>query len=205
MADKPNPTRMELINAKRRIKLAEKGHSLLKKKRDALIIEFFKVMKRSKDLRSQLNSILREAYQDMLIAELVYDKARIESMIYASESYSGISSETKNIMGLKVPKVIIEKQRSGIDLSLPSPLLMRVRRRFLEALEMIITIAETETAIKRLIREIEKTKRRVNALEFVLIPKLKEEARNIQFRLEEMERDTFIMLKTLKRSRSKNT
>ena len=64
---------------------------------------------------------------------------------------------------------------------------------------LIIRLAETENAIRKLIREVEKTKRRVNALEFVMIPRLTEQAIQIQFRLEEMERDSFVMLKTIKR------
>jgi V/A-type H+-transporting ATPase subunit D len=70
---------------------------------------------------------------------------------------------------------------------------------FSKSLNLVIKLAETENAIRKLIREIEKTKRRVNALEFVLIPRLSEQSKVIQFRLEEMERDSFVMLKSIKR------
>jgi len=195
-----NPTRMELINAKKKIRLAEKGHGLLKKKRDALIIEFFKILKKAKDQRSVLNKIIKEAYKCMLTAELTYDKARIDSVVLSAERHASVFAESRNIMGLKIPLIKVEGEKgSSYELNIPAPSLRKARMLFREAIKMVIEVAETETALKRLIREIEKTKRRVNALEFIVIPRLKFQARTIMFRLEEMERDTFIMLKTLKR------
>ncbi|MEM3372981.1 MAG: V-type ATP synthase subunit D [Candidatus Anstonellales archaeon] len=201
MPENVNPTRMELINAKKRIKLAEKGHGLLKKKRDALIMEFFKVLKKAKDQRKIVNRILREAYKNLLVAELNYDKAYIESVILASQKYANIYAQTRNIMGLKIPDIRVDKscENKYYELILPSPAIANARKLFQEALKLIIELAETEIAIKRIIKEIEKTKRRVNALEYIVIPRLKNNAKLISFRLEEMERDTFIMLKTLKK------
>ncbi|MCX8167253.1 MAG: V-type ATP synthase subunit D [Candidatus Micrarchaeota archaeon] len=205
MPENVNPTRMELINAKKRIRLAEKGHGLLKKKRDALIMEFFKVLKKAKDQRKIVNSILKEAYRNLLVAELNYDKAQLESVIISSQRYANIYTSTRNIMGLKIPDIKTDKTESKYyELVLPSPALSNARKLFQEAIKLIIELAETEIAIKRIIREIEKTKRRVNALEYIIIPKLKNNAKLIAFRLEEMERDTFIMLKTLKNKRVKD-
>lgn len=201
--DDINPTRMELINVKKRIKLAQKGHGLLKKKRDALIIEFFRILKKAKDLRSVLNRVVLEAYGHMLTAEMSYDKVRIDSLIAAAERHASVGAESRNIMGLRIPRIIVGEQADDYVPDVPSPSLQESGKKFREALRMVIEVAETETALKRLIREIEKTKRRVNALEFIVIPDLHKQAKSIAFRLEEMERDTFIMLKTLKRKSEK--
>jgi len=111
----------------------------------------------------------------------------------------------RNVMGLKISKIESQSHdvkpltQRGYSIVGTSAKIDDSAESFTRALGLIIRLAETENAIRKLIREVEKTKRRVNALEFVLIPRLTEQAAQIQFRLEEMERDSFVMLKTIKR------
>jgi V/A-type H+-transporting ATPase subunit D len=115
----------------------------------------------------------------------------------------------KNVMGVKIPDLTI-RMGAVHFLDVPTYSVAGTSAKidgavdgFNEVLQMTIKLAETETAMKRLILEIEKTKRRVNALEYVLIPRLEEEKRMITFRLDEMERDSFVSLKTIKRKLDK--
>ena len=105
MADNPNPTRMELLKARGRIKLAEKGHKLLKQKRDALIMEFFKILEKAKDLRSELNTQMAKSYQSLAIAQAYHGVFEVESAALAVKKASGVSIEVRNIMGVKIPSI----------------------------------------------------------------------------------------------------
>jgi len=204
MAENPNPTRMELILSRTRIKLARKGHKLLKQKRDVLIMEFFKILSKAQDLREELNSAMADAYRAMAVAQAYHGKAEVEGVALAIDSNPSVSIEVKNVMGLKIPAItaqVSEKalMERGYSIIGTSAKIDDTAESFSRALVLIVRLAETENAIRKLIREIEKTKRRVNALEYVLIPKLENQALLISFRLQEMERDSFVMLKTIKR------
>jgi V/A-type H+-transporting ATPase subunit D len=205
MAETPNPTRMELISSRARIKLAKKGHKLLKQKRDVLIMEFFKILSKAKDLRTELNSAMADAYKSIAIAQAYHGVAEVENISMSVSSAPNVCIEVKNVMGLKISKIESESYelkpltKRGYSIVGTSAKIDDASESFTTALNLVIRLAETENAIRKLIREIEKTKRRVNALEFVLIPRLTEQSAQIQFRLEEMERDSFVMLKTIKR------
>jgi V/A-type H+/Na+-transporting ATPase subunit D len=195
-----NPTRMELIKTKDRIQLAQKGHKLLKQKRDALILEFFKILKKAKDLRGELIRQLQDAYKAAALAGLYHSIYELQNVALERQKELTLDIEVKNVMGVKIPQ--IEKSLSGPVVAehlAASAKIDNAVERFEHVLEMVIELAQTETAIKRLILEIEKTKRRVNALEYVLIPQLEETKRGIAFRLDEMERDNFVSLKAIKR------
>jgi V/A-type H+-transporting ATPase subunit D len=204
MADNFVPTRMELLKAKARIKLAKNGHKLLKQKRDALILEFFKILKKAQDLRTELNDSMTEAYSSMAIAQAHHGLADIEAAALSVKKISGVNIEVRNIMGVKIPRIEATQTERGLlkrgySVLGTSAKIDEAADNFEKATDLILKVAETENAIRKLIREIEKTKRRVNALEFVLIPRLTDQAKLISFRLEEMERDSFVMLKTIKR------
>lgn len=204
MAD-VNPTRMELIKTKDRITLAVKGHKLLKQKRDALILEFFKILKKAKDLRGQLAEKMKYGYRSLALAETYHPIQEIAKVSLDLRKDIDIDIEVKNVMGVKIPHLTAEMETKHF-LEIPSYSVPATSAKidaavddFSEILQMVIKLAETETAMKRLIIEIEKTKRRVNALEYVLIPRLEEQKRMISFQLDEMERDSFVSLKTIKR------
>jgi len=204
-----NPTRMELILTKDRIKLASKGHKLLKQKRDALILEFFKILKKSQDLRGQLALKLALGYKSLALAETYHNMQELTKVSLDLRKEIDIEIEVRNVMGVKIPNITTQMETKHF-LSLPTYSVAATSAKidsavddFNEILTMVIKLAETETAMKRLIIEIEKTKRRVNALEFVLIPRLEEQQKMISFRLDEMERDSFVSLKSIKRKLEK--
>ncbi len=200
---------MELIITKDRIKLAGKGHKLLKQKRDALILEFFKILKKAQDLRGQLALKMAVGYKSLALAETYHNMQELTKVSLDLRKEIDIDIEVRNVMGVKIPN-INTKMETKHFLSLPTYSVAATSAKidsavedFNEILAMVIKLAETETAMKRLIIEIEKTKRRVNALEFVLIPRLEEQQKLISFRLDEMERDSFVSLKSIKRKLEK--
>ena len=209
MAD-VNPTRMELIKTKDRIKLATKGHKLLKQKRDALILEFFQILKKAKDLRSQLAERMGRGYRALAMAETYHNMQELGKVSLDLRKDIEVDIEVRNVMGVKIPNITVSEAEHQHFMDIPtysvagtSAKIDAAVEEFSEAFEMVIKLAETETAMKRLILEIEKTKRRVNALEFVLIPRLEAQKKMITFQLEEMERDSFVSLKTIKRKLEK--
>ncbi len=204
MADNPNPTRMELLKAKTRVKLARKGHKLLKQKRDALILEFFKILGKAQDLRSELNAQMKKAYTALAVAQAYHGMQEIEAAALSVKRAPGVKVDVRNIMGVKIPSLESSQVEKGLtergySMVGTSAKIDEVAEAFEKATDLVFKLSQTENAIRRLILEIEKTKRRVNALEFVLIPRLESQATLIRFRLEEMERDSFVMLKTIKR------
>ncbi len=200
-----NPTRMELIKTKERIALAKKGHKLLKQKRDALILEFFKILKKAKDLRGELAQKMAKGYRSLAVAQLYHTVQQLEKVSLDLKKDIDLDIEVKNVMGVKIPTINAEMEHKkfiripGYSVAGTSAKIDNAVEDFDEILSMVIKLAETETAIKRLILEIEKTKRRVNALEYVLIPRLEDTKNMISFRLDEMERDSFVSLKSIKR------
>lgn len=209
MSTDVNPTRMELIKIKERISLAKKGHKLLKQKRDALILEFFKILKKAQDLRGELAKRMAKGYQSLELAEAYHSIYQLAKVSLDLQKDIEIDIEVKNVMGVKIP-TLETKLETAPHMSLRSYSIAGTSAKIDQAvedfdavLEMVIKLAETETAMKRLIVEIEKTKRRVNALEFVLIPRLDGQKAMISFRLDEMERDSFVSLKSIKRKLEK--
>lgn len=204
MADQPNPTRMELLKIKDRISLAKKGHKLLKQKRDALILEFFKILKKSKDIRSELNVKMKSAYSSLAVAKAYHSTFELEAISLASARKMDVEVQVKNVMGVKIPSLTANIERrvypnKGYSVSGTTAMLEHCIEEYEQALDMALQLAETEIAIKRLIGEIEKTKRRVNSLEFIMLPRLDEQKKMIAFKLDELERDGFVSLKVIKR------
>lgn len=204
MAEEPNPTRMELLKIKDRITLAKKGHKLLKQKRDALILEFFKILKKSRDIRSELNAKMKGAYAALAVAQANHSTFEIEALALANSRRMDVDVQVKNVMGVKIPNITADIERraylqKGYSIIGTTAMLEKGLEEYERVLDMALQLAETEIAIKRLIVEIEKTKRRVNSLEFILIPRLEEQQKMISFKLDEQERDGFVSLKVIKR------
>ena len=197
------PTRMELIETKRKIKLSKSGYKLLKMKRDGLIMEFFELLPKVKDLRSQLSELYSDAMEKLAIAVAADGKTALESAANCLNKAPEVELSSKNIMGVVVPSVevtAVEKslEDRGYGLIGTSIRVVEAVHAFEKLSEMIILAAEGETTMKKLLDEIESTKRRVNALEFKVIPNLEEIAKYISFRLEELERESIFGLKRIK-------
>ncbi|MEC7712526.1 MAG: V-type ATP synthase subunit D [Candidatus Thermoplasmatota archaeon] len=197
------PTRMELIETKRKIKLSKSGYKLLKMKRDGLIMEFFELLPKVKDLRSQLSELYSDAMEKLAIAVAADGKTALESAANCLNKAPEVELSSKNIMGVVVPSVevtAVEKslEDRGYGLIGTSIRVDEAVHAFEKLSEMIILAAEGETTMKKLLDEIESTKRRVNALEFKVIPNLEEVAKYISFRLEELERESIFGLKRIK-------
>jgi V/A-type H+-transporting ATPase subunit D len=203
LKDNVKPTRSELLELKKRIKLSEKGHRLLKMKRDTLILEFFKVLERAKDIRARLAERYRTAERTISVAMSVEGVIRVKSAAFALRDNPQIRLQGKNVMGVLVPLIESRGIRKKVDerglgVIGTSSRIDEAAAAYERLVEDIITAAEVETTVRKILDEIDRTRRRVNALEFKVIPELTEAARFITLRLEEMERDNVFRLKRFK-------
>ena len=197
------PTRSELINLKRRIKQTQNGYKLLKMKRDGLLHEFRTLLAEMITAREELVQTFREAKQGIDLASAVEGGIVVQSAAMAIANHPEVMVERRNIMGVVVPSVTGEHLTSTIDergmgLVGGSPYVDEAADGYSALIEKIVKAAEMEATLKRLLEEIEATKRRVNALEFVVIPQMEDAKVFIQLRLEEMEREETFRLQRFK-------
>jgi V/A-type H+/Na+-transporting ATPase subunit D len=202
MAQDVKPTRSELLKIKKQIKLAKSGYSLLKKKRDGLILEFFEILKKAKTLRQDLVDEYKIALEKINIARTLESDLKIKSIAMAIKDIPEVKLESKNIMGVKVPKIESEAlQKNFLERGYGfynSASIDETASAYEKVVEKIILAAEVETSMRKLLKEIEKTKRRVNALEFNVIPNLDKVKAFVSLRLEEMERENIFRMKRIK-------
>ncbi len=199
-----HPTRMELIKKNSQIKLAEQGRDLLREKMDALIQEFFNIMVSVSKSREELDIAAVAAQRSLCVAEAVDDLVALKSASFATKRALTLDIRGKNIMGVPVPlverktisKSVLERGYSMIG---TSGRIDEAAERYETELDLIIELAETETSLRRLGDEIQNNRRRVNALEQVLIPELKRQAKYIKVAIEEREREDLFRLKKVKK------
>ncbi len=197
------PTRSELLALKKRIKLSVKGHRLLKMKRDSLIMEFFQILDKARDIRGNIVDDYRRAAERIALAQAIEGTVGVKSAAFAAFLNPEMDLTTKNVMGIVVPKIEAKSVKKtlgerGYGIIDTSPYVDEAADAFETLVEDIIVAAEIETTMRRLLDEIEKTKRRVNALEFRVIPELEATEKFIRLRLEEMERESIFRLKRFK-------
>ncbi|HUV25661.1 MAG TPA: V-type ATP synthase subunit D [Methanomassiliicoccales archaeon] len=197
------PTRSELLQIKKKIKLTQAGHKILKMKRDGLVLEFFKILEQAKEIRQKVVDDYQIAMDKIAVAKAVDGVITVQSAAFALKSHPEIKLRSKNVMGLVVPEIETTSIRSKVDergygVIGTSSFIDEAADAFENLVETIVLAAEVETTMKRLLDEIEKTKRRVNALEYRVIPDLQEAEAFIEFRLEEMERENIFRLKRIK-------
>jgi V/A-type H+-transporting ATPase subunit D len=197
------PTRMELMKIKAQIKLAEQGRDLLRQKMDALIQEFFKLLGTVSESRDELEQVSQAADLSLLLAEAVDDPVTLRSASFATRRSITVDISGKNIMGVPVP--VIEKKRvskntleRGYGIISTSARIDETAERYELELDLLIKLAEIETAMRRLGTEIQMNRRRVNALEQILIPELKTQAKYIENAIDEREREDLFRLKKVK-------
>lgn len=196
-------TRMELLNIKKKIKLAEKGHKLLKEKRDALISEFFAIIDDLRDVRTNVNKRLETNFRDIIMAEATLGISSVANAADAVGDVANLDVGKRVIMGVRVPLLETHNlnktvEERGYGFLATNVKLDEATQGFSETLRLIVELAEIETTAHHLADEINKTKRKVNALEYLLLPKLEESARYIEMTLEEAERENFTRLKIIK-------
>ncbi len=197
------PTRSELLEVTKKIRLTQNGHKILKLKRDGLILEFFKILDQAKDLRLEIARRYVEARERIAIASAVDGVIAVRSASYALTRHPEIQLRSRNLMGVVVPDIksstiVAPLHERGYGIIGTSPRIDEATDAYEKLVETIVKAAELETTMKKLLDEIERTKRRVNALEFRVLPELEEIERFIRFRLEEMERDNIFRLKRIK-------
>tara|TARA_B110000444_G_scaffold63876_1_gene59815 strand:+ start:454 stop:1071 length:618 start_codon:yes stop_codon:yes gene_type:complete len=197
------PTRSELIKLKGRIKQTKNGYKLLKMKRDGLFHEFRKLLSEMIEAKRELTNTYRLAKQRIDLANAIEGGLKVRSAAIANSASPEVEVERRNIMGVVVPSVSGTnlKQAFGersIGFTGSSPYIDEAADSFGNMIERMVKAAEMEATLKRLLAEIEATKRRVNALEFKVIPELEEARVFIQLRLEEMEREETFRLKRFK-------
>ncbi len=196
-----NPTRMELLSIRKKRTLAEKGHKLLGEKRDALIVQFFDVLKKRESLKGRVVSSFKTAGSSLEDAMASMGYESVQAFSKGMPEHEPPDIRTLNIMGVKVPVLEFHERREGqLPWSIGSTpqSLDDATVGYEKALENLLKLAETEGSMERLALEIEKTKRRVNALEHIFIPKLKNTERYITMQLQEREREDFVRRKRIK-------
>ena len=191
------PTRMELSNLKKRKKVAVRGHKMMKDKRDELVRRFIEYARRNKALRAEVEEKLQKAMKGFVLARASMSEAEIEEALLYPARAADVTAGLKHVLSIEVPSLQIETQEgftypygfatTGADLDMAVQLLA-------EVLPLLVELAEIEKACARLADEIEKTRRRVNALEYVMIPQFTEAIRRIQMKLEENERGNLTRL-----------
>lgn len=197
------PTRMELLKLRKRVLLAERGHKLLKEKRDALISEFLSIAGTVRNIRKEAEEHLAKAYEDLLASQAIMGTGAVKEISWNTDQDIQVEMRSRNIMGVRVPIIEMDKAertviRRGYGFVDTSSKLDESCWKMEQTLTMIVKLAEVEETVRKLAIEVEKTKRRVNALEYIVIPRLKATVKYIRMRLDEIERESFTRLKKIK-------
>lgn len=200
-----NPTRMELTKLKKRLTTATRGHKLLKDKQDELMRRFIDMIKKNNELRKDVEKELEGSFKDFLMASAVMSPEFLEEAVaYPKESIS-VNVKKQNIMSVNVPIFDFNRKLEGDKGSIfpygfanTSAELDGAIEKLYGILPKLLELAKVEKACQLMADEIEKTRRRVNALEYMTIPQLQETIRFIQMKLDENERSTVTRLMKIK-------
>ncbi len=190
-----SPTRMELSRLKKQLQLSERGHKLLKDKQDELTRQFISIIKETASKRADIENRYRNLRDRSLLAKAFYSKEEILTSCLSSRPAPQVTVELKNQMGVIVPTMKFEEYNAQNSEFLSiSPALNETKDQMSELFLDFLQLAQIEKHCVILSAEIEKTRRRVNALEYMTIPQLKETIRFIKMRLEDGERDRITRL-----------
>ena len=201
MALQYKPTRMELSNLKKRRTVAIRGHKMMKDKRDELVRRFIGYARRNEVLRKETETKLQKAMQSFVLARAVMSQDEIEEALVYPARAIAVERSVQNVLSIAVPKLTLEESQAGFvypyGFATTGADLDTAVQELAEILPLLLELAEVEKATSRLADEIEKTRRRVNALEYVMIPQFDEAIHDIQMKLEENERgNTSRLMKT---------
>jgi V/A-type H+-transporting ATPase subunit D len=203
MAEDVKPTRKNLMAIEDRIELSERGHDTLEQKRDGLIMEFMDILDQARDVRSNLNEDYETAQEKLNMARAMEGDVAVRGAAAALDEHPELTTQSKNIMGVVVPQIESSSVKKSLDqrgygVLGTSARIDEAADAYEQLVETVILAAEVETAMKKMLEEIEQTKRRVNALEYKLLPELYENKEYIEQKLEEQEREEIFRLKKIK-------
>ena len=205
-----NPTRMELSKLKIRLKTAVRGHKLLKDKQDELMRQFIDMIKKNKKLRERVEGMLQNSFKDFLLSRGVMSDEMLENAIAYPKEKIGVEVKKKNIMSVNVPQMTFVRENEGnqgmiypYGYAQTSADLDDAIDGLNSVMDNLLELAEVEKACQLMADEVEKTRRRVNALEYMTIPQLQETIRIIQMKLDENERGSITRLMKVKDMMSK--
>ena len=206
---KVNPTRMALSELKLRLVTAKRGHKLLKDKQDELMRQFINLIKENKKLRVEVEKELSESFKSFLLASATMSPLFLESAVSFPKEKLSVEIKSKNIMSVNVPemKFVKEEMEGSIfpyGFVQTSAELDDTVIKLQKVLDNLLSLAEIEKSCQLMADEIEKTRRRVNALEYSTIPNLEETVKNIRMKLDENERATITRLMKVKQMLEKN-
>ena len=206
---KVNPTRMALSELKLRLVTAKRGHKLLKDKQDELMRQFINLIKENKKLRMEVEKELSESFKSFLLASATMSPLFLESAVSFPKEKLSVEIKSKNIMSVNVPemKFVKEEMEGSIfpyGFVQTSAELDDTVIKLQKVLDNLLSLAEIEKSCQLMADEIEKTRRRVNALEYSTIPNLEETVKDIRMKLDENERATITRLMKVKQMLEKN-
>ena len=199
-----NPTRMEMKRIQTRYQTARKGHKLLKDKRDELMKQFLDVVREDKALRERVEEALGKVYQSFTVASALSSPKMLEEALICPKKEGELSVEYKNIMSVTVPVFHLRVHAEGGSdryndgMAFTSGELDSSLRELNDILEDLIRLAELEKTAQLLAEEIERTRRRVNALEYILMPQYLATIKTIKMKLDENERGNTTRLMKVK-------
>lgn len=199
-----NPTRMELTRLKKKLVTAQRGHKLLKDKRDELMRRFLDLVRENQALRKKVEDAIAEANKSFVLARAVMQDEVIQTALLATKQEATVEVETRNVMSVEIP--VFRSQTRTPDaadvysygLAFTSADLDSAVGELADLLPELLLLAEKEKSAQLLAAEIEKTRRRVNALEHVMIPDTQAQIKMITMKLDENERSTQIRLMKVK-------
>lgn len=199
---KVNPTRMELRRLKDRLKTAVRGHKLLKDKSDEMIRRFMEFAKKDKALREEVEEELADALKSFVLAKAVSDEYAIQEAVVMPSSQISLKAGTSNVMSVVVPSFELQDTKGedkypysygSVTAELDDSIATLT-----QLMQKLVRLAEIEKTCNMLADEIEKNRRRVNALEYVMIPQTEETIRYITMKLDENERGNTVRLMKIK-------
>ena len=200
-----NPTRMELTTLKGRLKTASRGHKLLKDKQDELMRRFIELIRKNKDLRLEVEKELQASFKEFLLASAVMSPEMLEEAVAIPKESITVDIKKKNVMSVNVPVMNFIRKLEGDEGSLypygfaqTSSELDDAIAKLYSIMPKLLELAEVEKGCQLMADEIEKTRRRVNALEYRTIPDLQDTIKFIRMKLDENERSTITRLMKVK-------
>ncbi len=193
-------TRMELLRLKRRLVLAKKGHKLLKEKLEELMRQFILSVNRFKGIRGNIKELLQIGHHNFVKARATVPKEFIESALSVTDAVTELKLDSAYILNIQIPKLKIEVTGDIYSYGFKdtSVSLDKALASYYEVFEDMIRLAELEKTIYLIALEIDKTRRRVNALEYILIPNIADAIKSISMKLDERERANLTRLMKIK-------